>query len=455
MEEYTVVGKRLPLIDAVEKATGRALFTGDMELPKMLHARILRSPHAHARVLHVDASKAERLAGVKVVLTKDNAPRSRVPATLGGPKEKVAFDEKVRYAGDEVAAVAAVSREVALEALNLIKVEYEELPAVFDPEEAIKPGSPLIHEDKEQNIAASIEVKVGDTEAGFRNADYVFEETFRTSSQRHASMETHASIASFDVAGRLAVWSSTQLPFHIQRLLAEYLDIPMSKVRVVKPYLGGGFGGKLHMVVEHIAALLSRMTGRPVRLVLDREEEFSATITRHALIIRLRVGASRDGTLTAIEANAIANAGAYLSVTGPSAARGRWVDQELPMSQSQIPRAIRIYQPYAGWWVPRLREHSGTFCDRIYGRYHSREAHHRSDSVQVEELQENGRYRPCKYSYHQFCIGRLLKSRSGEDRLGKKGGTGRRCEEARQGLGLSDPQDRDAPGTAGLIPPRS
>ncbi len=317
MEEYAVIGKRLPLLDAVEKTTGRALFTVDMELPGMLHARILRSPYAHARVLQVDTSQAERLAGVKVVLTKNNAPRSKVPATLGGPKEKVAFDEKVRYVGDEVAAVAAVSKDVAEEALRLIKVDYEVLPAVFDPEETTKPGSPLIHEDKERNIAASIEAKVGDTEAGFRKADYVFEETFRTSSQRHASMETHASIASLDVSGKLTVWSSTQLPFHIQRLLAEYLDIPMSKVRVVKPYLGGGFGGKLHMVVEHISALLSGMTQRPVRLVLDREEEFSATISRHAFIIRLKVGAARDGTLTAIEAQALANSGAYLSVSGP------------------------------------------------------------------------------------------------------------------------------------------
>ena len=213
--------------------------------------------------------------------------------------------------------MAAVSKDVAKEALRLIKVDYEVLPAIFDPEETTKPGSPLIHEDKERNIAASVEAKVGDTEAGFREADYVFEETFRTSSQRHASMETHASIASFDVSGKLTVWSSTQLPFHIQRLLAEYLDIPMSKVRVVKPYLGGGFGGKLHMVVEHISALLSRMTQRPVRLVLDREEEFSATISRHAFIIKLKVGAARDGTLTAIEARALANSGAYLSVTGP------------------------------------------------------------------------------------------------------------------------------------------
>jgi xanthine dehydrogenase molybdenum-binding subunit len=305
------------LIDANEKVMGRALFTSDIELPGMLHATILRSPYAHAKVLHVDTGQAERLAGVKAVLSKNNAPRAKIPATLGGPKERVAFEEKVRYVGDEVAAVAAINKEVAEEALRLIKVDYEELPAIFDPEETIKPSATLIHEDKEGNIATSIEVSFGDVGAGFREADFIYEETFRTPSQRHASMETHAAIASFDVAGKLTVWSSTQLPFHIQRILAEYIDIPMSKVRVIKPYLGGGFGSKLHMVVEHISALLSRMTARPVKLVLNREEEFSASVTRHAFVIGLKIGVKKDGTLTAIEARALANVGAYMYVTGP------------------------------------------------------------------------------------------------------------------------------------------
>lgn len=317
MEEYTVVGKRLPLKDAFEKVTGQALFTVDIVLPGMLHAKILRSPYAHARVLRVDTSRGERVPGVKAVLSKNNAPRVKVPATLAGPKERVVFDEKVRYVGDEVAAVAAVSREAAEEALKLIRVDYEELPAIFDSEQAIEPGAPLVHENKEKNIAGSAEVSIGDIEAGFREADYIFEETFRTSSQRHACMETHAAIASFDGVGKLTVWASTQLPFHIQRLLAEYLNIPLSKIRVIKPYLGGGFGSKLHMVVEHICALLARITDRPVKLVLDREEEFSATVTRHAFSIRLKIGVKRDGTMTAIDASAIANVGAYMYVMGP------------------------------------------------------------------------------------------------------------------------------------------
>jgi len=203
MEEYTVVGKGLPLKDAPEKVTGRALFTGDMTLPGMLYAKILRSPYAHARVLRVDTSQAERLTGVKAVLSKNNAPRIKVPMSLDMPSDKVAFDEKVRCVGDEVAAVAAVSEEIAEEALKLIEVDYEELPAVFDPEEAIKPGAPLIHGDKPGNIGTTRSTELGSVETGFREADYIFEETFKTSSQRHACMETHCAIASFDAAGKL------------------------------------------------------------------------------------------------------------------------------------------------------------------------------------------------------------------------------------------------------------
>ena len=320
--EYRIVGKRLPLIDASEKATGRALFTGDIEIPGMLHAKILRSPHAHARILRVDTSQAERFPGVKAVLSKNNTPTVKVPATLGGPRERIVFGEKVRYVGDEVAAVAAISKAVAEEALRLIKVEYEELPAIFDPEEAIKPGAPIINPEKERNIAAAVKLGNGDVETGFQEADYVFEETFKTSSQRHATMETHAAIASFDRAGQLTVWASTQLPFHIHRILAEYLGIPMSQIRVVTPYLGGGFGSKLHMIIEHICTLLAKIAGKPVKLVLNREEEFSATVTRHAFSIGLKIGVKRDGILTAIKANAIANVGAYLYVFGPLWAAG-------------------------------------------------------------------------------------------------------------------------------------
>ena len=317
MGEYSVVGKRLPLKDAAEKVTGRAVFTSDVKLPGMLYAKILRSPYPHAKVLRVDTSEAERLPGVKAVLSKDNAPRVKVPATFNEskvfnfPRDKCAFDDKVRCVGDEVAAVAAVNKKVAEEALKLIRVDYEELPVVFDPEEAIKPSAPLIHEDRAKNIAAPIIMKFGDVEAGFKEADYTLEKTFKTQSQRQAPMETHCCVASFDMAGNLTVWASHQAPSALQELLAEYLGLPAAKVRVIKPYLGGGFGSKLDMHIEHICALLSRMSGRPVKIVLEREETF-ATVTRHAAIIRLKMGAKKDGTLTAIQAYTLTDEGAYM-----------------------------------------------------------------------------------------------------------------------------------------------
>lgn len=323
MQEHDIIGKRIPLIDAPEKVTGKAVFTVDIKLHGMLHARILRSPYAHARVLKVDTSQAEKLPGVKAVLSKNNAPPARVPVIFDVPSDKVLFDDIVRFIGDGVAAVAATTEEIAEEALKLIKVDYQELPAVFDMEEAIKDGSILIHEDKPNNIAGVLEFGSGDVDSGFNEADFVLEETFKTPSQRHASMETHCAVASFDNKGKLTVWASTQVPFLVREALAGYLGIPISMVRVIKPYVGGGFGSKLDMLVEHIAALLARMANQPVRLVLTREEEFAATVSRHEYIIRLKVGAKKDGTLTAIKAHVLSNEGAYLYKTGPLGVAGR------------------------------------------------------------------------------------------------------------------------------------
>jgi xanthine dehydrogenase molybdenum-binding subunit len=318
MGECSVVGKRLPLKDAAEKVTGVAVFTSDIKLHGMLYAKVLRSPHPHARVVRVDTSQAEQLPGVKAVLSKNNAPRSKVPLMFGEQKifnfalDKVAFDDKVRYAGEEVAAVAATSEKIAEEALQLIKVDYEELPAVLDVEEAIKPGASPIHDDRTKNIAAPVIMKAGDVEAGFKEADCVLEEIFKTQSQRHASIEKHSCVANFDASGNLTAWVSHQAPSALQELLSEYLDMPASKIRVIKPYLGGGFGSKLDMHIEHIAALLSRMAGKPVKLTLSREEVFTTTVTRHAAVVRLKIGAKKDGTLTAIQSYTLTDEGAYL-----------------------------------------------------------------------------------------------------------------------------------------------
>jgi xanthine dehydrogenase molybdenum-binding subunit len=323
-----VVGKRVPLKDAVEKATGRAEFTGDFKLPGMLHAKFLRSPYPHARVLKVDTSEAERLPGVKAVLSKKNAPRVKVPAVFNEskifdlPQDKVLFDDKVRYPGEEVAVVAAVTERIAEEALKLIKVDYEELPAILGVKEAMGSDVPLIHEDRKSNIASPLIIPFGNVEEGFKEADYVFEEEFKTQSQRHAAMETHCCVASFDKAGNLTTWVSHQTPHALQELLSEYLEIPQSKIRVIKLYLGGGFGGKLDMVIEHTCALLSRMSGRPVKIVLNRREDFSCTITRHADVIRLKMGVNKDGEMTAMQVHLLSDVGGYFfhkSVLGVTA----------------------------------------------------------------------------------------------------------------------------------------
>lgn len=328
MEEYSVVGKRFPLKDAAEKATGRAKFTGDFKLPGMLHAKFLRSPYPHARVLRVDTNEAERLPGVKAVLCKNNAPRTKVPAVFNEsrifdlPRDKVLFDDKVRYAGEEVAVVAAVTEKIAEEALKLIKVDYEELPALFNVKEAMGPDEALIHEERDSNVASPLIIASGNVEEGFKEAEHVFEEVFETQSQRHAAMETHCCVASFDMAGNLTTWASHQTPHALQELLSEYLEIPLSKLRVIKLYLGGGFGGKLDMLIEHTCALLSRMSGRPVKIVLNRREDFSCTVTRHADVIRLKVGVKKDGKLTAMRVHLLSDVGGYFfhkSVLGVTA----------------------------------------------------------------------------------------------------------------------------------------
>jgi len=321
MEEYSVIGQRLPLKESAEKVTGSAIYTRDIKLPGMLYARILRSPIAHAKVLRVDTSKAEALPGVKAVISKNNAPRIKVPVTFGGARDKVLFDDKVRYVGDELAAVAATDESIAEEALDQIEVKFEEIKPVFDPEDAMKHGVSLLHEDKNGNIALKMAIQEGDVELGFIEADYLFEETFRTQSQRHVSLEPHCCVADFDMSGNLTVWSSTQLPHFIKELLAEYLDMPISKVRVIKPNIGGGFGGKLDMLVEHTCALLARIAGLPVKIVLTPEEMFASSVARIASIIKTKIGVKRDGSLTAMDFHVIDNVGAYLYKSGTMAVR--------------------------------------------------------------------------------------------------------------------------------------
>ena len=330
MGELSVVGKGIPKVDAQVKATGQAKYAVDVVLPRMLHGKFLRSPYAHARILSIDTSKAEKLPGVKKVITAKDLPEGNCGIfVLDQPP--LARD-KVCYVGDEVAAVAAETEEIAEEALDLIKVEYERLPAVFDPEQAMKPDAPIIHEKFSEyfkvrgepkvekgirNVASTTHQEAGDVEKGFAEADYVFEGRFKTQYVAHTCMEPHACVASFDADGKVTVWSSTQSVTFFRFEVATLLKIPMHKVRVIQTFTGGGFGSKVDPIpLDFCCVALSKMTGRPVRMVYSRKEEFVAARGRFPYIIDIKTGVKKDGTITARKVRTICDNGAYADM-GP------------------------------------------------------------------------------------------------------------------------------------------
>jgi CO/xanthine dehydrogenase Mo-binding subunit len=328
MRGFKVVGKSVPKVDALPLAMGKPLFTDDVELRGMLHAKILWSPHAHARIKNIDTSGAEALPGVHAVLCYKNVPRvMHTSAGQGWPEpspyDLVMFDSKVRYVGDRVAAVAAESEKIAEKALGLIKVEYELLPTLFDSERARDEGAPVIHDepdckylipvfyDPKHNHCTHMDLEVGNFDQGINDADFVIERKFKTHYEQHCSIETHSCICYPDPAGRLVVRSSTQVPFHVRRIVAQCLQIPERMVRVIKPRLGGGFGGKQEMLFEDVCAMLAMRTKHPVRLVYTREEEFVSARVRHPMTIWTKTGVKKDGTLRAIQIRFLSNAGAY------------------------------------------------------------------------------------------------------------------------------------------------
>lgn len=311
--EYSVVGKRLPRIDAYGKALGQAQYIEDIVLPGMLFGKILRSPHPHAKILNIDTSKAEKLRGVKGIVTGKEIPRKTYGIVPKAHDEYALAIDKVRYIGDDVAAVAAIDEDIAQEALSLIEVEYEVLPAVFDPEEAIKPDAPLIH-DVERNISAKILKNFGDVDKGFAEADFVREDRFYHQAVNHAPLEPHGAVAVYDGRGKFTVWSSTQIPFFMRRNLAKTLDVPERDIRVIKPTVGGGFGQKLDLFAKDFAAAwLARKTGRPVKIIYNREEVFTCTRQRHPMVIYVKTGIKKDGTITAQHCRIYADGGAYNS----------------------------------------------------------------------------------------------------------------------------------------------
>ena len=269
----SLIGQGVPLVGGADKVTGRAQYLDDMEMPGMLYAKILRSPHAHARIVNIDTSRAQNLRGVESILTAADCPK--YPFGLTVADAHILAERKVRYLGEEVAAVAATSSEIALEALKLIQVEYKPLPAVFDTEEAITKDAPFIHGDKPGNIAESYFIERGDPDADFASCDHVFEEEFSTSRVTPCYMEPFGVIANWEPDGRLTIWTGIQAAFQARAEIARALGMNPSDITVKVPTIGGAFGGKIWIRNFHpIIALLSKKTGRPVKFILTRSEEF-------------------------------------------------------------------------------------------------------------------------------------------------------------------------------------
>jgi putative selenate reductase molybdopterin-binding subunit len=319
-----IVGKPEPKVDAVKLALGRPVFTDDFEMKGMLYAAMLTSPHAHARITRIHTAAARALPGVHAVLTYKDVPR--VKYASGGqsypnplPYDQVSLDDKVRHVGDRVAVVAAETPEIAQEALKLIEVEYEVLPAVFDMEAAMQPGAPVIHDepdtegiyDVQRNIVHHVDAAAGDAEAQWAKADFVFEGEYHTHQVQQAHIEPHVCVTYWDEDDRLVVRTSTQVPFHVRRMLAPLIGLPVRRIRVIKPRIGGGFGGKQEMLIEDLCAHLTIATGRPVRFEYTREQEFTSSRSRHPQIQRFKTGVTKDGEIVASELYIIGNTGAY------------------------------------------------------------------------------------------------------------------------------------------------
>jgi CO/xanthine dehydrogenase Mo-binding subunit len=335
--ETTVIGGRRPRVDAYERVSGSAVYPLDVTLPGMLHAAILRCPHANALVKRVDASRAETMPGVRAVLTP-SSPGVDIPwyRSRGGHASTL-FDPHCRYEGEEVAAVAAETPYQARDALRAIDVGYETLPFVVDETKALEAGAPAIHEGGNRVGEPSLYER-GDVTAGFGAADAVVERTFRTSCEIHTPMEVHGSVARWD-GNRLTVWDTTQGVFAMQSSLAEALGLPLANVRVIGPYMGGGFGSKLELgKYSVIAALLARTTARPVKLFLTREETFLAVGNRPANIMTVKIGAKRDGTLIAIEFTSLGSGGAY-----PAGANSSFMAAELYRCANVRTRDTNVY----------------------------------------------------------------------------------------------------------------
>lgn len=363
------VGESVRRLDYEAKITGQAQYLADMKFPGVCHGKILRSPHPHALIRKLDISKALAVPGVVAILTRDDITQDQGIEPYYGPVFKdqtiVAVD-KVRHVGDPVAAVAALEPDAAEEALSRIEVDYEELPAVVDVREAIAKGAPLIHETirlpphgyadlaelkpvEGTNICTHFKLVKGDVERGFAESDHLFEDTFTLPTTQHCFLEPHACVASVERDKRINVWSTTQNPFVVRTQLANIFKVPVSKVRIVVPYLGGGYGGKVYPKIEPLTVALAWKAKKPVRIVLTREEVFY-TVTKHAAVIKMKTGVKKDGTLVARQCEVLLDTGAYAEI-GPRVAKKSGYTAAGPYKISNVKidsMAIYTNKPPAG-----------------------------------------------------------------------------------------------------------
>ena len=319
MTDFSIIGKPVALVDSAGKTTGQGKYTDDLTLPGMLIGKILHSPYPHALIKKIDTSRAEALEGVIAVVTGPDAPNKYGILPVGHDETALAV-EKVRYVGDNVACVVATSEAIAEQALELIDVEYEALPAWFDPEDSMNAEKDWIHPERPHNIEKDYHHVFGDPDKGFAEADLVLENRYLANEVTHAAMEPHCTLAAFEIdpqtgqPGRLTVWSSTQVPYYLQHKLSIVLELPMSQIRVIKPLVGGGFGGKSEVIpLEIIAAVAARKAQAPVKITYTREEVFWAHRGRPRTIIDLKIGAKKDGRLTSVAARVVQDGGAYCS----------------------------------------------------------------------------------------------------------------------------------------------
>jgi len=320
---YKVIGSSVSRLDGVAKVTGKAKYADDYFEREMLIGKVLRSPYAHAKIRSIDVSKAKKLEGVEAVITYEDLPKIKF-ATAGHPwtfdeahrdvEDRLIITDKVRFCGEPVAAVVAIDEIIALKAIKLIDVEYEVLPFVMDQEEAIKEGAPIIHEERKDNIISSFGNGVGNIEKELREADKVFTGKFNTSTVQHCHLENHSAYAYMESDGRIVIVTSTQIPHIVRRIVGHALGLPWGKIRVIKPYIGGGFGNKQDVVIEPLtAAMTLAVNGRPVRYALTREECFIDTRVRHAMRFTFKTGVTKEGKLLAIDIKNLVNNGAYAS----------------------------------------------------------------------------------------------------------------------------------------------